>query len=61
MDCKIAQEQLSAWADGEAATGLEDHLRDCPECAREADFLRSLKDRVRGSCGCRIRSDRRQR
>jgi|GEM_PF-5123102 len=46
MECKVAQELLNAYIDGELAEAerdqLDDHLRSCPQCADELAELQAV-------------------
>src|SRR5438876_10507784 len=46
MNCGAAQEQIGLYLDGELAAeelaALEEHLRNCPDCAAEHENLREL-------------------
>lgn len=45
-ECKVIERLLHAWLDGElgeiSASAVEEHLRECEDCAREAAGIASL-------------------
>jgi anti-sigma factor RsiW len=53
MTCRLFQNQLSSYLDGELpgtrASRLEAHLRVCPHCAAELNALRGISEYIRAA------------